>query len=120
MLTEPRLTRTRRDALMTLVDRLLDRVRAVDPDEVIGVQADVTRFLDMWEQRGAIGAYWDDYRPDRSLLVSAERAAATKAIEGQWNRASVPTPNSMRDVEPDVKFRMTPKLKLSTGATGGP
>src|SRR5207247_2396995 len=98
MLTEPRLTRTRRDALMRLIDTLLDRVRAVDPDEVLGVQADVTRFLDMWEQRGPVRAYWDDYRPDSSLLVSAERAAAVKAIQGQWGRASVPTPNSMRDV----------------------
>lgn len=116
MLTDPRLTRSRRDALMSLVDALLDRVRTVDPEEVIGVQADIARFLDMWEQRGAIRAYWDDYRPDSSLLVSAERAAAAKAIQGQWNRASVPTPNSMRDVEPDVKFRMTPRL--STGAMG--
>jgi hypothetical protein len=102
---------------MPLLERLLDRVREIDPDEVIGVQADITRFLDMWERRGAIRDYWDDYHPNGSLLVSAERAAAIKAIEGQWGRASVPTPNSMRDVEPDVKFRMTPGL--STGVAGG-
>jgi len=103
----PQLTPPRRAALQELVDRLVDRVRSTgDRDEIPGTQADAERFIEAWVRRGAMRYFWNDYKPADSLLVSAEKAAAEKAVRGSWTKPSYPTLNSMREVEPGVEFKL--------------
>lgn len=106
----PRLDAASRNALLVLVDKLIARVRNVDPTEADEVRREASAFLDEWEARGPVEAYWDDYRPSRSLLVSLEAVVTARAAEGAWRYAARGTPNSMRNVEPETTLRMTDVL----------
>ena len=80
------------------------------------VEAELRAFVDAWQKRGPIPRYWDDHKPDDSLLVSAETVAEHRAMGQHWTHSACATPNSMRDVEAQVQFRMAPVLKRNGGA----
>lgn len=116
MLDDTTITPARREALEALVDEVVARAASVDPTERDAVGAELRAYLDNWEGRGSIGSYWDDFHPNDSLLVSAEVVAEAQAVEGgRWARPAKPTPNSMRDVEAQVQFRLAPSLTDRTG-----
>jgi hypothetical protein len=99
--------RTQANAVATII---LQRARDVDQEELPAVQRKVTSLLTEWEQRTDLQAYWDDFRGMRTLLISAEQAAALRAAKMNIRR-SWPTPNSMRDVEPTTPFVMVNRLR---------
>ena len=89
---------------------LHERARSCDPGEADETWSQISSLLQMWANRGPIEYYWNDYKPDQSLLVSAEKVAEVRATRGSWQYAALGTPNSMREVEPGVRFRMAPAL----------
>lgn len=106
----PALNDALRDQLETIVRALEDRARSVDYSEADAVGCEIGEFLDRWQSRGPLNRYWDDSHPRNSLLVSAEYAAARAARTGGWSGPAEPTPNTMREVEPSVRVRMTSSL----------
>ena len=54
--------------------------------------------------------YWQDRKPGRSLLQSAERAATQKAL-GRRPGDAWPTMNNMRSVEAGTPFRLASVLR---------
>ena len=118
MLDDTEVTPSRRRQIEALIDELVRRVDRADPEESLPLRGDAVRFLDDWQRRGKIERYWNDYRPTASLLVSAEVVATAVAAEGGWNRPAIGTPNSMRDVEPEVEFRMAEALSKQGGFNG--
>lgn len=109
MSSSPVLTRAKRKHLELLVEELLRRIQNIDPREAGDAAAEIRAFLDSWEARGDIKSYWDDWKDD-GLLISAERAATIRALHGAFTGAARPTPNSLRDVEPNVTVRLTSNL----------
>lgn len=103
----PRLTDAQIAAIETLIDDLVARAQDIDSSET-AVRVELERFLHMWRTRGS-AVWWDDRNPGRSLLVSAETAATLHA-QGLDARGAVSTPNSMRNVEAGVPFRMATVL----------
>jgi ATP-dependent helicase YprA (DUF1998 family) len=84
---------------------IIDRAQAIDPDERAEVERKLMVALDEWEKRENLSEYWDEKHPGNSLVISAERRAALKAVNNP--RANTwAAPNSMRDVEPGTKFRL--------------
>jgi hypothetical protein len=110
MLEDAEVTPAARAELDVLVDGLLARVEHLDPSEVDDAARELRMYLDEWEMRGPIEHYWSDRHPKDTLLVSAEVVAEAKAVNGRWLSPAKPTPNSMRDVEAQVQFRLTEKL----------
>ena len=103
-----------------LIDELIERIQAVDSEEAQGSRLDSASFLDQWQGLGSqLVDYWSDYKPAGSLLVSAEQVATVKASTGRWIFPARGTPNSMREVEASVKFRMTPVLRAREEAGNG-
>jgi hypothetical protein len=102
----PRLQQSDRPRLMALVDTIVDRIRDVDPGEVGQAREELTAFVDTWLEGvrdGRIRTYWNDRQIQSSLLMSAEEAAARRAT-GRSEAPAIPTPNSVRNVEPGVTF----------------
>jgi hypothetical protein len=108
---DPELSPERREALETFVQQIYERAEGAEPAEADATLAQIGRFLDQWSMRH-VQTYWNDNQPLRSLLVSAEYAA-TAAAAGGFTAAAIPTLNSMREVEPSVRFKMR-----EDGATG--
>jgi hypothetical protein len=104
------LTDERRVELEPYAQALYERAEACDPYEAEETWEHLVTLLDMWEGRGPLGDYWNDYKPAQSLLVSAEKVAEVRATSGNWNHAALATPNSMREVEPSVRFRLVSGL----------
>ncbi|RKI31940.1 DNA/RNA helicase, partial [Corallococcus sp. AB004] len=104
------LTDERREELEPYAQALYERAEACDPYEAEETWEHLVKLLDMWEGRGPLGDYWNDYKPAQSLLVSAEKVAEVRATSGNWNHAALATPNSMREVEPSVRFRLVSGL----------
>lgn len=102
---KPKLTSEKRELVEARMQALINRVARVDAEERGDMENMLRVLLDEWEKRGAIDYYWWDKQPKKSLLISAERLAALRAVgkdgDGVW-----PAPNSMRDVEPDTEFRL--------------
>lgn len=101
-----------RAQVMQLVEEIIDRVQDVDCGEVAQARTELTGFVDAWIEAvsdGRIKSYWDDRRLQTSLLMSAEEAAARRAT-GKAEAAAVPTPNSVRNVEPGVDFLMKERV----------
>jgi hypothetical protein len=119
MLSAPHLTPKKRTQLQLLVDELVSRAQDVDPDEATEVQADASSFLDVWEGRGPLKTYWDDRHPADSLLIGAEKVATERAARGAYKGDARATPNSMREVEPGVDFRLVPALRSADTTTVG-
>lgn len=85
---------------------LLERIRHIDPEEEPAAKEDLERFIDKWSDLAASGQlrhYWNDKAYRSSLLMSAEEAAARRAL-GDVEILAQPTPNSLRNVEPGVTF----------------
>nr|WP_276592129.1 MULTISPECIES: helicase-related protein [unclassified Sphingomonas] len=102
----PNLRRTDRAAVLDMVDRIVERVRTIDPGEAVQCRAELGEFVEAWldgVEGGRIKAYWNDRRFNSSLLMSAEAAAARRAV-GAGQAEARPTPNSVRNVEPSVDF----------------
>lgn len=114
MLEDTLITPARRIELDRLVDEVVARARSLDATESSAVARELREYLDDWEGRGAIKRYWDDFNADDSLLVSAEVVAEERAVGGRWTKPARATPNSMRDVEAQVQFRLAPSLKSAT------
>jgi hypothetical protein len=106
----PSLDDSRRASVEALLSDLIRRTQATDPEEVDETRTQIGALLDAWAMRGDIRYFWSDYRPRDSLLVSAEKAAEARAIGGSWTHAAIPTPNSMREVEPSVRYRLAERL----------
>ncbi|WP_448659163.1 helicase-related protein [Sphingomonas sp. CJ99] len=102
----PRLPAAERPRLLQIVDDIVERVRDVDPGEAKDAHTELTEFVDAWldgVRDGRIRTYWNDRQIQSSLLMSAEEAAARRAT-GRADAPAVPTPNSVRNVEPSVDF----------------
>lgn len=108
MLDSPQMDDDAEDLAMDLIDRIVERADRIDPEE-IAVRKELERHLDIWRARSP-AVYWSDYKGGKSLLQSAERAAARRAA-GRDTGAAWPTLNSMRTVEAGTPFRMAPALK---------
>lgn len=115
MKTVPTMSARQRTQADAVADVIVRRARDVDRDELPSVQRKVAALLTEWEQRTDLQAYWDDFRGLRTLLISAEQAAALRAAKMNMRRAW-PTPNSMRDVEPSTPFVMVTRLKAQEEA----
>ncbi len=103
----PVLTRALRAEAEAMRAVILQRVRDVDPDEYQAVEARLNVVLDEWETRGGVTTYWNDFKEKQTLLIAAERVAALQAAN-RSSGAAWPAPNSMREVEAGVKFRLEP------------
>lgn len=108
MLDSPRMDDGAEDLAMGIIDLIVDRAKRIDPEET-AVREELERRLDTWRARSPT-VYWSDYKGGKSLLQSAERAAARRAA-GRDTGAAWPTLNSMRTVEAGTPFRMAPVLR---------
>ncbi|MGF7468942.1 helicase-related protein [Alcaligenes phenolicus] len=108
MLDSPQMEDEAEDQAMDLINLIVERAKRVDPEET-AVQEELECRLDKWRAR-APTVYWSDYKGEKSLLQSAERAAARRAA-GRDAGAAWPTLNSMRTVEAGTPFRMAPVLR---------
>lgn len=91
------------------VDLIVERAERIDPAEAAHVRKELEWFIDNWRRPG-IREYWNDEKRQSSLLISAEKAAVLGAMQRPIGDAR-PTPNSMRNVEASVGYRLKPKLR---------
>lgn len=113
----PVLNPKRRAELESLVDVLVARALEVDPAEATNVRTDALAFMDEWEDRQGLEAYWAYAKHDTSLLASLEDVATARAAEGHWRYRARGTPNSMRNVEAETSLRLTERLVIRDGDT---
>jgi len=88
------------------IEKIVMRIKRIDPDEADAARRELYDFTDRWFEAasdGRLKQHWNDRFVKSSLLVSAETAAALRAL-GRRDVAGTPTPNSMRNVEPSVKY----------------
>lgn len=83
-----------------LLDRIVERVRRIDPGEADASREQLDEFLNDWFDFQGLKSYWDDHNP--ALLTSAETAAA-RGNRSRY-RYQKPTPNSLRSVEASTPF----------------
>jgi hypothetical protein len=93
-----------------IVERIVKRARNVDPDEEKGVRRHLDKRVEAWLDRGSVPRWWDDYRENGGLMVSAEKAAELQARR-LGRGLAWPTPNSLRSVEASVEFVLRTGLK---------
>jgi hypothetical protein len=102
----------RESHLLQLAHFLVARARASDDayPEHKGVEVEVAAFIRQWRDRASgLKRYWNDFKPAEALLYSWEEEARRRQV-GSDTGAAQPTPNSMRDVEPSVWFRLVSNL----------
>ena len=109
---EPVSVRGHEEDVEAFINAVADRAHRADRREAAGVRRYLERRLDQWRSRGAI-SYWDDSRPAKSLLISAE-SVATKRAGGRTPGAAWPTPNSMRSVEAAAEYVLMRDLEGGT------
>jgi len=108
MLGSPRIDAANDSTVRQIIEEISARAREVDASET-DVEKDLLRLLDIWKARDPV-QYWNDFTPQKSLLQSAERAAAKRTMG--WNEgAAWPTLNNMRNVEPATPFKLVPGLR---------
>ena len=109
LLNNPALTPELQRDLNAKVRTLLARIQSIEPAEFRAAGREANGFIAHWRNRyDAIGddlQYWWERKPSKTLLVSREWAATRQAVGDQLGDV-VPVPNSMRSVEPEVRFRM--------------
>ncbi len=115
MLDCPKLDDDAIDVAKALIDDIVGRAAATDPQEA-EVRLELERFLDMWGFR-APRSYWSR-RVSSSLLQDAERAAAMRAM-GRLPGEAWPTLNNMRSVEPSTRYRLAERLREQTSRGNG-
>lgn len=108
MLDSPRMSDRQIEAAGQVIDEIVARAAAIDPTEK-RVRREIERRVGDWEARRP-ASYWNDRKVGLSLLQSAERAAAMRAL-GRRVGDAWPTMNNMRSVEPSVRFRLADGLK---------
>ena len=110
-LTQPKLSDTTRAEIEKEVLPIIhNRIENIDKHELESAKGQLRILLEEWEGRGDLAEFWNDYRPKTSLLISAEKAAARKE-SGVSESAAWETPNSMRNVEPGVDFKLCESVK---------
>ena len=92
-----------------LVADIVQRAVNIDPEEV-DVQQELEELLEEWMNRNP-RSYWGR-NVSKSLLQSAERAAAMRAM-GRRQGDTWPTMNNMRNVEPSTPFRLAERLSMN-------
>ena len=107
MLDVPALTDAAADTARDLINEIVRRSSAIDPEES-AVQLELESCLDTWEFR-APRSYWNRW-VGNSLLQDAERAATLRAM-GRMPGEAWPTLNNMRSVEPSTRFRLAERLR---------
>ncbi|MFC1579155.1 helicase-related protein [Pseudomonadota bacterium] len=96
------------DELEEFIDYIVDRVESIDAEEAQHVEDALNEFLEKWlSSAGAYQGYWSDRWFNKSLMLSAEKAAEIKSRSGAYHGRAIPTPNSMRNVEPGSLFVLT-------------
>jgi hypothetical protein len=93
--TSARSVEDHRGEINLLVERILERVRAVAPGEFDATAAELERVIDQWSARAATVVdlrYTVPRQPDKTLLIEA-----AEADRGQVN--TLPTLRSLRDVD---------------------
>jgi len=106
-----------RSELEDFIQYIHDRAARVDPEEARAVEAALQEFLDDWiAGAGRLKQYWNDRQSRGSLLISAEKAAEQRARTGRYYSDAEPTPNSMRNVEPGVLFKLEEILRMDDGS----
>lgn len=112
-LSKPTLTAELKDEIQEqIIPIILKRIEDVDERELKAAEKQLMRLLDEWEERGDLRHYWSDYHFKKSLLISAEKAAARRA-SGFNETLAWETPNSMRNVEPGVEFQLWESAELN-------
>lgn len=111
MIDRPALDDAAIDAAKDLIDDIVRRAAAIDPQET-AVRAELERCLDTWEFR-APRSYWSAHQVRNSLLQDAERAATLRAM-GRMPGEAWPTLNNMRSVEASTRYRLAERLREST------
>lgn len=107
MLVSPAGISAHQQKIDELIDLIVDRAKVIDRRE-IDVEDELHRRVQIWEARHP-EEYWHEFKPGKSLLQSAERAAARRAL-GYTPGEAWPTMNNMRSVEAGTPFRLAPKL----------
>ena len=110
MLDRPVLDDDALDAAKDLIDDIVQRSRAIDPQEA-AVRLELEHCLDTWEFC-APRSYWTR-QVRSSLLQDAERAATLRAM-GRMPGEAWPTLNNMRSVEASTRFRLAERLRERT------
>jgi len=109
MKDNPKLSATHRTQVEVFASLINQRADSVDPEEAAAVDTELTDIMNNWEARTGLRAYWNDYQINTSLLMSAEEAAKRRAM-GRAPGLAIPTPNSMRNVEPSTVFILLENL----------
>jgi protoheme ferro-lyase len=99
------------DNLDAVIFEILRRAKNISPDESKAVEQELEAALDEWERRSPTH-YENPGNPDSALIQRAEEQARRVALRKKALPAW-PIMNSMRNVEPSTKFRMTERLKSS-------
>ncbi|MCL1062609.1 hypothetical protein MK852_10730 [Shewanella benthica] len=100
------------DKLEEFIEYIVDRAEDIDPEEAQNVNYDLQGFLEQWIGNGSVYTqYWSDRAFNRSLMLSAEKAAEIKSRSGVYKGRAIPTPNSMRNVEPSCLYVLEEKLR---------
>jgi ATP-dependent helicase YprA (DUF1998 family) len=108
MQSKPFVSASAEAAARQLISLLAERAKRIDEREE-AVEDELNEKLALWMGR-SLNAYWNDWRPKDSLLQSAERAAARRAL-GRAPGEAWPTMNNMRNVEVGTRFRLADRLK---------
>lgn len=112
LLNSPAYAATHQAELDALIDLICARISRVDPDEATAARQELYEFLKLWQRRGALTKYWDNWSDD-ALLVSAD-AQATSNASGFSKGLARATPGTLRAVEPSTGFVI--KEIVSSGA----
>lgn len=89
-----------------IIDVFVQRAEKIDLEEAVGVREYLERCVLIWQGRqGTLKKYWNDYRPETSLMISAEKAASL-AAQGLHTGGAWSAPNSMRSVEPGTEVEL--------------
>lgn len=108
MLDKPMLDDDATDVAKDLIDDIVQRSTAIDPDEADDIKRELAICLDTWKSR-VPQSYWSR-QVSNSLLQDAERAAMLRAV-GRPPGDAWPTLNSMRSVEASTRFRLAERLR---------
>ena len=79
-------------------------------EKLLAALEELSDFLEYWKERSDLKFIWNDQSPNRSLLISAEKAAARDTIWKIFFKAK-PTPNSVRNVEPSTLFKIKERVR---------
>lgn len=108
MLDSPLMDDDAEELAMKIIDCIVERANRIDPEEG-AVREELEKIVNDWRTK-LPEVYWSDFKGGKSLLQSAERAAARR-VAGRDIGSAWPTLNSMRTVEAGTPFRMAPVLK---------